>query len=178
RAALAPARRAAAAQAIAARCRTHPVVARARSVFVFVSTPEEVATHDLIDWFVATGRQVLVPLLAGRDLMHAVPFPGWAAMAPAALGILSPPADSLPWPSPVDLVLAPGLAFTPYGARLGYGAGYYDAWIARNAPGALLALAFDCQVVDRLPESPHDRRVDGIITESRDIDCGACRDET
>ncbi|MGE0485749.1 MAG: 5-formyltetrahydrofolate cyclo-ligase [Gammaproteobacteria bacterium] len=178
RAALMATTRTAASQCIAAACRGHPVLAPARTVFVYVSMPDEVETRALIDWFVASGRQVLVPRLADRRTMHAVPFPGWHAMAPAELGILSPPAGSVPWTDPVDVVLTPGLAFTSRGARLGYGAGFYDAWIARRAPAHLMALAFECQIVDTVPESPHDRRVDTIVSEQRTIDCRTYRAET
>lgn len=165
RAALGAAYRTHASARIAFRCLMHPAVADAQTVFVYVATGEEVATRSLIDDFVATGRTVLVPRLANRTLMHAVPFPGWSAMRPGSLGILSPPPEPAPWLQPVDTVLAPGLAFTTAGVRLGYGAGYYDRWIADHHPRRVLALAFAVQVVDWLPESAHDRRVDALVTE-------------
>ncbi len=66
-----------------------------------------------------------------------------------------------------DLLLAPGLAFDRSGGRLGRGAGYYDR--ALEAAAALeltvFGLAYSFQVVKRVPQEPHDRRMAGVITE-------------
>jgi len=70
----------------------------------------------------------------------------------------------------IDLIIVPGVAFDPSGGRLGHGRGYYDRLLAsKPAATPLIALAFDCQVVDSVPMQPHDIRVDRIVTESRVI---------
>lgn len=69
--------------------------------------------------------------------------------------------------SDIDVVIAPGVAFTPAGDRLGYGGGYYDELLSRwqGAP-PLLAGAFDLQIVAQLPVAPSDHAVDTIVTQS------------
>ncbi len=63
-------------------------------------------------------------------------------------------------------MLVPGVAFDPYGYRIGYGGGYYDRLLpllrrdVRRVSGA-----FELQVVDRVPTAPHDLTVDAIVTE-------------
>ena len=64
----------------------------------------------------------------------------------------------------VDLWICPGLAFTAKGARLGFGGGWYDRFLARAKPGArAYGVAFDFQVLPNLPQLPHDRRLDGVV---------------
>jgi 5-formyltetrahydrofolate cyclo-ligase len=67
--------------------------------------------------------------------------------------------------SEISLFLMPGLAFDRIGGRVGWGLGHYDATLVA-APDALrIGLAFECQVVDRVPHDPHDIPVHIIITE-------------
>jgi 5-formyltetrahydrofolate cyclo-ligase len=66
----------------------------------------------------------------------------------------------------VDFMLVPGVAFTTNGARLGYGGGFYDRLLASlDRRTARIAAAFQLQMVDQVPEGPHDRRVDQVVTE-------------
>ena len=82
-------------------------------------------------------------------------------------GILEPgPAcPALPL-NQLDLVLVPGVAFAPCGARLGRGRGFYDR-ILKSASGMKIGVAFDEQIVESIPSESHDERVDGIITSTR-----------
>ena len=66
------------------------------------------------------------------------------------------------------LILVPGLAFTEFGTRLGRGAGYYDQLF--NLMGnALLAdfisigICRKTQLVEELPQQPHDKKVRMVI---------------
>ena len=78
-------------------------------------------------------------------------------MAPAAMGIPAPlPHCHAVEPQELDMILVPGVAFTPAGDRLGSGGGYYDNYLPRCARAQRLALAFAEQLVDSLPTEPHD----------------------
>ena len=66
-------------------------------------------------------------------------------------------------PVEVDFVVVPGLAFTPDGRRLGYGAGFYDRFLPTvDAPNA--GVCFTEQLLDDLPTEPHDVRVQHVIS--------------
>jgi 5-formyltetrahydrofolate cyclo-ligase len=68
----------------------------------------------------------------------------------------------------IDLLVVPGLAYDENGNRLGRGKGYYDRFLASPGLRAILcALAFECQVVPRVPALLHDRRVQLVVTEDR-----------
>jgi 5-formyltetrahydrofolate cyclo-ligase len=69
-------------------------------------------------------------------------------------------------PEEIDFWVVPGVGFTPRGDRLGRGAGYYDATLARaRSEAAKIGITFACCVVQRLPLEPHDLRVDRVVTE-------------
>ncbi|UJF34255.1 5-formyltetrahydrofolate cyclo-ligase [Paenibacillus hexagrammi] len=74
----------------------------------------------------------------------------------------------------VSMILVPGLAFDTEFGRLGYGGGYYDRFMQLFAAQGLprppaIAAAFDIQLIPQVPSSWHDFRVDGIVTESKEL---------
>lgn len=76
---------------------------------------------------------------------------------------------------PVENVfmVMPGVAFDPYGSRIGYGKGFYDRYLALH-PGLLTAaVGFECQIVPQIPAGPYDKKPDWLITEARSIHCGS-----
>jgi 5-formyltetrahydrofolate cyclo-ligase len=90
-------------------------------------------------------------------------------LAPGAFGILEPAAAGALEAGELGpaLVCVPGVAFTPAAARLGRGGGYYDRLLAALSPEAVTAgLGYSFQLIDRLPEQLHDRRLDLVVTES------------
>jgi 5-formyltetrahydrofolate cyclo-ligase len=67
----------------------------------------------------------------------------------------------------VDLLLVPGLAFTPEGHRLGRGGGFYDRLLALRGPKTrTFGVCFDAQMFPQLPLESHDESVDAVLTES------------
>ena len=144
--------------------------APAGTVFCYVSTELEVDTRGIIDCLRQSGITVLIPRLLDREKMIAVEFGGWRRLRAGQLGILSPDTDE-EWPGEADLCITPGLGFTPDGRRIGYGRGYYDKWFAAHPRSARVALCYECQIVDDIPTTGTDMRVQKIITEKRVINC-------
>ena len=70
----------------------------------------------------------------------------------------------------IDLVLVPGLAFTPSGKRLGRGRGYYDAFLSScdRSKTEIVALAFEQQVLGDLPAGDRDFNVAKVISAKTD----------
>ncbi len=66
----------------------------------------------------------------------------------------------------LDAVLVPGLAFDPWGHRLGYGQGFYDRFLAQLRPQTLtLGLVPEALVLPELPHDPWDVPVQFLATE-------------
>ncbi len=80
---------------------------------------------------------------------------------------VSEPFDDKPEVNPATL-LVPLAVFDRRCHRIGYGAGYYDRTISRlEKLGRLLTIgiAFSIQEIDQVPDEPHDRALDMIVTE-------------
>ena len=154
----------------AIRARLLEQAAPAATVFCYVSTDAETDTRNIIDRLRQSGKTVLVPKILNRKQMIAVRFDGWDSLRAGQLGILTPDSDE-EWPGEADLCITPGLGFTPDGRRIGYGRGYYDKWFAAHPHSARVALCYECQLVDDMPTTATDVRVEKIITEKRIINC-------
>jgi 5-formyltetrahydrofolate cyclo-ligase len=66
----------------------------------------------------------------------------------------------------IDLVIVPGLGFTPAGLRIGRGLGFYDRFLAQSDfIGRSCGLAFETQVIESLPALDHDMPLSMLVTE-------------
>ena len=73
------------------------------------------------------------------------------------------------------VILVPGLAFGPDGARLGYGGGFYDRTLTQlrsNGGPLAVGVAYAGQELSGLPQGPGDRPLDWILTEAETIAIG------
>ncbi len=143
----------------------------ARVISCYLGFAEEVETDPFILGCLAAGRAVVAPAFhpGGTDLrFHRISDLG-ASLTVGDRGIRMPRtdmSDELPL-SACDLVVVPGLAFTPEGHRLGYGRGCYDRSLSSGCTARTVGLAFEIQIIDCLPAEPHDVPVDLVITEER-----------
>ncbi|MFF5001621.1 5-formyltetrahydrofolate cyclo-ligase [Streptomyces phaeochromogenes] len=161
---------------LAARALELPELAHARTVAAYVSVGSEPGTRALLDALHARGVRVLLPaLLADNDLDWGA-YAGQGSLVSVQhrgkMALLEPAGERL-GPDAVltaDAVLLPGLAVDARGMRLGRGGGSYDRVLARldraGADPALVVLLYDSEVVDRVPEEPHDRPVHAVVTPS------------
>lgn len=174
RQALAPAERAARSARITERLLALPEMQEAEWVLFYASVAEEVDTWPLLAAWLELGRVPLLPVVRRPGgLLAAAPVRDLRAdLAPGPFGIPQPDADragTLAWGS-IQAVVLPGVAFDLRGYRLGRGAGYYDRSLPALVPAARrIGLAFECQVVERLPTEPHDVPMDRVVTEKRII---------
>ncbi|WP_269542934.1 5-formyltetrahydrofolate cyclo-ligase [Cerasicoccus fimbriatus] len=137
-------------------------------VLFYVSFGSEVDTHDMMNRSFG-GKTVLAPRVDG-DNLHLHELTSLDDLKPGAYGILEPDA-SLPVldPAKVDIIIVPGAAFDLRGHRIGYGKGYYDR-LLNNVDALKIGLAYDRQMVEQVPDEPHDIPVDIIITNERMVD--------
>jgi 5-formyltetrahydrofolate cyclo-ligase len=146
-------------------------------VLGFASFRTEVDTAPLVAWLLARGVTVALPRMVGPRHIEAFAVTDPAAdLAPGGYGIAEPrPELPVVEPAAIDVVIVPGSAFDARGGRLGYGGGFYDAFLTRTRPDTRrVGICFDLQVVARVPREPHDLCVDVVVTERRVIQTG-CR---
>jgi 5-formyltetrahydrofolate cyclo-ligase len=157
--------------AVEGRLRSLPEFGRAGTVASYVGVGEEVATVALIEDALARHLTVAVPWRDGNDL-HLARILSLAELVPVSFGLLEPPSglasspERLLPPEDAGLLLIPGVAFDREGGRLGHGKGFYDRLLERAGAGPLrIALAFECQMVERVPMVAGDERMDLVVTE-------------
>ena len=168
--ALAPDERARLSEGIFAKVSDLDALRRAATVLAYHSFGSEPVTPPFLRVVLGLGKALVLPRVnrEARALeLHRVKDVD-AELRPGVWGIREPDPASCPRvrPEDVDFVLVPGVAFDVRGGRIGYGGGYYDRLIAECAHGpALVAAAFEVQIVPDVPVGPDDRRVDRVVTE-------------
>ena len=147
---------------------------RARCLGCYVSVKNEVDTHRLIQVALEGGKRVGVPVTRKKQSLVHLEIHTLSGLRSGPFGLLEPAGGDrieIP-PGDFDLMLVPGAAFDRRGNRIGFGAGYYDRFLARtSAPKVGLAYAF--QVLGRLPAALHDIRLDYLVTETAVYTCGS-----
>lgn len=68
-------------------------------------------------------------------------------------------------PNENTLIIVPGLVFSKNGERVGFGAGYYDRYLADNK-AKTISICYEKSLVDRIETNIYDIRIDKIITEN------------
>lgn len=155
-----------AAAAVAQRVIALPELAEPRLVGCYLSIRRELPTGPVLAALQAAGHAIAVPRVVDR---HHIEFRAYVLpLVPDAAGI---PTSDGPVVDGADVVLCPGLAFDLRGGRLGYGAGYYDRWLADHPGAQPIGLAIDAAVVDDVPMGPDDRPMIAIVTPTRVVRC-------
>lgn len=84
----------------------------------------------------------------------------------SSFGVIQPKNDAIIIePNELDLLIIPGLLFSPKGFRIGFGGGYYDRFLEKNRAMPTCSLVFRCQFIsdlDRFKE-PHDELIDVLV---------------
>jgi 5-formyltetrahydrofolate cyclo-ligase len=150
------------------------------SIMSYIAFGSEVRTQSCIVRAINDGRTVIVPVCS-VDICPSPPrlLPSrlldlQSEVEEGTFGIPEPkPEFRRPFPPDrIDLVVVPGLAFDERGYRIGYGAGYYDRFLARCPQALLVGLAYEMQILKCTFPSTRDVPVHKIITEDRVILCG------
>lgn len=141
-----------------------PEFAAARCVALYCALGDEPDTQRVLERW-SRSKRLVVPRVEGAAMQFYAYDP--AAMIRGAFGIAEPGPDAKRCPpEEIDLMVIPGVAFTPAGARLGRGGGYYDRYLSQ--PGlraAKVGVCYRHQLVAQLPVEPHDLFMDKVIAE-------------
>ena len=160
----------------------------AEAILAYVSYKSEVDTIALIQQALKDGKHVFAPKVSGNEMEF------WQILSLEDLregyrGILEPKQSISfsEWIKEHDckvMMWMPGAAFDKERHRIGYGGGFYDRYLdrllqrleqtnsedqARAQFGCFIlttaALAYSCQVLERIPYEEHDVRPDMLVTE-------------
>ncbi len=146
---------------------------RPRRVALFVSLRDEIDTAPLYTLLRHDQVEVVLPRVRVADTaLDFVLAHDLNDLVPGPFRLLEPRGPAVPLTS-VDIVVVPGLAFDTLGARLGYGAGYYDRALD-GFRGAQLGYCYRFQLVEApLPHGAHDCRMTAIAHDGGVYSVGA-----
>jgi 5-formyltetrahydrofolate cyclo-ligase len=169
---MSPAAAAVASGAIVAKVRKLESFRTARRVMLYVPMRTEVDVGPLAVETLAAGGEVCLPAfdVASRT-MWAVGLEGpWSpeAWPQGRLGVRIARGERVVDAASIDLVIVPGVAFDHAGHRLGRGMGFYDRFLRDTGLEAVsIGVAFEEQLVERVPCEAGDVPLRGVITNER-----------
>ncbi len=145
-------------------------------VYITLENENEVPTEPIIDDLLNKGKRIFIPLTVHKtkELIVSELKDVEKDLKVGNFGVMEPkkettrPVD----PSILDIVIVPGVVFDKKGYRIGHGAGYYDRFLpGLSKKTTTVSLAFDMQLIDKVPTERHDIAVEYIITEKQFIKC-------
>jgi 5-formyltetrahydrofolate cyclo-ligase len=147
---------------------------QANTLCTYLSTCSEVRTFKIVKWALSTGKRVIVPIVDKTEdqlCFSEIENPE-VELAKGTFGILEPKREyrRLMPLERADVILVPRIAWDLRGYRVGYGHGFYDKSInALKRVVLKIGLAYEFQIIEKLPTSQYDRKVDFLVTEHRII---------
>lgn len=142
---------------------------RANTVLCYASFGSEVDTRRLCRRALSDGKRLYLPrCIKETREMEVCPVGDLSELVRGAYGILEPTSAAVAYDVP-DFVVVPGVAFDENLGRMGYGAGYYDRFLAKSRAVKCM-IAFETQRVERAAFEPTDIAMDMIVTEGEIIE--------
>lgn len=139
----------------------------------FASYGSEIDTYELINEAIYKGKRVFLPKVTGMSEKVEMSFlrlTNLSELSSGYRGIPEPPEIAEKYVFSPDeaehtLMLMPGAAFDVFRNRLGYGKGFYDGFLKDKNALQLrtIAVGFQCQMVERIPERDGDIRPYQVI---------------
>jgi len=142
----------------------HPRYQAARTVLLYHSLPDEVATHRLITENYHA-KTILLPAVVGKGRMHLRVYQGEGEMKEGAFHIAEPTTPPFTDYGKIDLAVVPGMAFDAEGHRLGRGKGFYDRFLSQPAFHHIhkMGICFPFQFLPHIPTDEYDIAMDEVL---------------
>ncbi|RRK09516.1 5-formyltetrahydrofolate cyclo-ligase [Lactiplantibacillus garii] len=138
---------------------------RAQVVAITISSGIEVDTRPLVKRAWADGKTVVIPKTLPHRQMAFYPYTDASQLVRTKFGILEPTSGTPVEKKQIDLILVPGLGYARQEmARIGFGGGYYDRYLADYA-GVKLTVAYTQMAFEHAewPVAKYDVLLDQLI---------------
>jgi 5-formyltetrahydrofolate cyclo-ligase len=146
---------------------------RAATVMLYLSVRNEVDTTSAVARCLNDGKRVALPRM---DYEHKRIVPYWVTdlTSQLVLGRMDliepdPAKTEVVELDELELVVVPGLAFDRRGYRIGWGRGYYDAFLPLLG-ARRVGLAYAFQLVEALEHDGHDVPMDYVVTDEATLE--------
>ncbi len=144
-----------------------PEFRKSKTVLLYYPHKNEVDTRFLIHYLLKENKKFIFLPKVYKNQLKIIKLTSVSQLKRGFAGIKEPEGTEVS-PNLIDIAIIPAIAFDLYGYRLGYGSGFYDRFLA-GSKMFKVGVAFDFQIMDKLPYDKHDIPVDLIITPTRII---------
>ncbi len=134
----------------------------AKVILFYYPISNEVNVRPLLEKY-KDEKTILLPV-AHQKSIEMRPYTGREGLHRGRYGIPEPKHGT--YKGKPDLVIVPGVAFDKKCNRLGRGKGYYDRFLNKLKDVKTIGLAYDKQVVEEIPTTYWDVRLDCVITQT------------
>ena len=152
-------------KAIIERIKLQPAFRDAKVVMFFYPIQNEPDLRSLFEEF-KDRKTIILPVVHRKEIEMRI-YTDKAHMRAGHFGVPEPTGEI--FVGNPDLIIVPGIAFDKDLNRLGRGGGYYDRFLKRFDKTTKFAVAYDFQLVKKVPARSHDVKVDRIITDSSEL---------
>lgn len=145
----------------------------AKIIALTISNFPEVDTKKLIEALWKMDKKIAIPKCTSSTReMHFYVFTNYEQLEQVYMELLEPKIGetTLISKDEIDVLISPGIVFDKQGFRIGYGGGYYDRFLV-DYKKITLSMAFEVQLVEKVPVSEYDLPICTIITEEQIIKC-------
>ncbi|KAG5890636.1 hypothetical protein JTB14_034926 [Gonioctena quinquepunctata] len=150
-----------------------PQFRNANNISIYLSLDTEINTESIVRRIFEDGKKCFVPRYNKKvmEMVELISMADWETLPVTKWNIKQPSFNDVrknALETGLDLIIAPGVAFTKEGHRLGHGGGYYDKFLKniselQSVPPSVVAVAFKEQVVEELPTEETDFKMDLVL---------------
>jgi len=151
-----------AAELVFAQLERTPAFIMANHILMYHSLPDELSTHSFLrKW--SGSKKFYLPRVNGVNL-DILPYEE-SRLELGAFHIEEPSGNDTVGAEEIELVVVPAVAYDRQGNRLGRGKGFYDRLLG-STRATKIGVAYEFQVIDKIPTENHDVPMDMIISPS------------
>lgn len=138
------------------------VARKVKTLHSFLPMGREVDISPVLEKALAANLLVVTSkTLKQRRLEHLI-LESFEALEDGVFGTKHPK-NGKPYLGNYDMIITPGLAFDLKGHRIGYGAGYYDTFLAGHPHAFKVGVAYPFQILDDVITDKHDVPMDLVV---------------
>lgn len=134
-----------------------------KSIALFASFGHEIETYTLIEKLLMKNYKVYLPRVEGKK-MNFYKIKSLDNLMKSTFGILEPHHGEAADKDSIDVIVVPLLAFDKNKFRIGYGGGFYDAYL-KDYSGVKIGIAYSFQFTEEKFVETQDVACDYIVTE-------------
>ena len=140
-------------------------------LMLYIPLGNETSTLDIIEKAHFDGKTVLVPVTDSKTYeLTAHKITKDSEFEKGTFSVTEPKEKADFDVSKIDVVLVPGVAFSRWGSRIGFGKGCYDKFL-KDITALKVGYCYDFQITDEFYSDDFDIEMDYLITEKEFIDC-------